>query len=95
MLLLPGSQVHWNKERQLNREVVLSGNTDIQLSIIEPLTDRPEQLVPLKVHARAQFSKYAAMPLRGLHFGPHTYNTTSKPRTFEVCNLGEFPFTLR
>ena len=24
-----------------------------------------------------------------------TYNTTSKPRSFEIANLGEFPFTFR
>jgi hydrocephalus-inducing protein len=88
-------QLHWNKDHKLQHEVVLANNLDIQLSIIEPATDKPEQLVPLKLHARAQFSKYAIMPARGIHFGPLTYNTTSKPRSFEVCNLGEFPFTLK
>jgi hypothetical protein len=27
-----------------------------------------------------------------MDFGPLIYNTTSKPRTFELTNLGEFPF---
>ncbi len=31
-------------------------------------------------------------PARGINFGPNTYNTTSKPKTFEITNLGEFAY---
>jgi hydrocephalus-inducing protein len=79
----------------LRREVTLDGNTDVTLSLIEPATGRAEQTLPVRLSARAQFSKYSVTPARGLHFGPNTYGTTSKPWSFEVCNLGEFPFTLR
>lgn len=88
-------QLHWNKDKSLRQEVTLSGNTDIVLSLIEPTTDSKEQQVPIKLSARAQFSHYAITPARGLHFGPNTYNTLTKPRYFEVVNLGEFPFSLR
>lgn len=93
VLLLHLLQLHWNKARKLRHEVTCAGITDIQLSIIEPLTASKEQIIPLKLTVNAQFSKYAITPARGLHFGPHTYSTSSKPRTFEIANLGEFPFT--
>lgn len=88
-------QLHWNKDLSLRQEVTLFGNTDILLCLIEPTTDSKEQQVPIKLSAHAQFSHYAITPARGLHFGPNTYNTLSKPRCFEVVNLGAFPFTMR
>lgn len=72
-----------------------AGSSDILLSLIEPATDRPEQVVPIKLSGHAVFSHYAITPARGLHFGPVTYNTLSSPRFFEVMNTGEFPFTLK
>ncbi|WIA13448.1 hypothetical protein OEZ85_007028 [Tetradesmus obliquus] len=87
--------LHWNKDLFLRQEVTLFGNTDILLCLIEPTTDSKEQQVPIKLSAHAQFSHYAITPARGLHFGPNTYNTLSKPRCFEVVNLGAFPFTMR
>lgn len=44
--------------------------------------------MPIRVSVRAVFSKYALTPARGINFGPLTYNTTSKPRSFEITNLG-------
>ena len=46
--------------------------------------------MPIRVSLRAVFSKYAITPARGINFGPHTYNTSSKPRTFEITNMGAF-----
>eukprot|EP00879_Flechtneria_rotunda_P031644 GHRR01034590.1.p1 GENE.GHRR01034590.1~~GHRR01034590.1.p1 ORF type:complete len:525 (+),score=187.16 GHRR01034590.1:182-1576(+) len=98
-VVLPNKEVqvmvHWNKDLSLRQEVILVNNTDIVMTLIEPSTDNKEQQVPIKLSAHAQFSHYAITPARGLHFGPVTYNTVSKPRTFEVVNLGNFPFTLR
>lgn len=87
--------MHWNKDFSLKREISRTGNTDILLTLIEPTTDHPEQVVPIKLSGHAVFSHYAITPARGLHFGPVIYNTLSKPRTFEVMNTGEFPFTLK
>jgi hydrocephalus-inducing protein len=89
------SQLHWNKDLSLRQEVALFGNTDILLCLIEPTTDSKEQQVPIKLSADVQFSHYAITPAQGLHFGPNTYNSLSKPRCFEVVNLGKFPFHLR
>lgn len=88
-------QVHWNKHHTLRQEVSFTGNTDIVLSLIDPSKDIQEQQLPIKLSGHAQFSHYAITPARGLHFGPNTYNSLSKPRCFEVVNLGEFPFKLR
>lgn len=41
---------------------------------------------------RAVFCKYQITPQRGINFGPVTYNTTSKPKTFEIVNTGEFAY---
>jgi hydrocephalus-inducing protein len=91
----PSTQVHWNKDHALRREVTFESNTDISLNVIEPATGRVEFVVPIKLSARAQFSRYAITPARGLHFGPVTYGTATAPRTFEVTNLGGFPFTVK
>jgi hypothetical protein len=48
--------------------------------------------VPIRVSVRAVFSRYAITPARGIIFGPATYGTSSKPRTFEICNAGDFAF---
>lgn len=92
---LSALQLHWNKDHQLRQETSFNGNTDIMLSLIDPSKAVREQQLPIKLSFRAQFSHYAITPARGMHFGPTTYNSLSKPRTFEVVNLGEFPFTLR
>lgn len=73
----------------------MAGNSDILLSLIEPVTDHSEHVVPIKLSGHAVFSHYAITPAKSLHFGPVTYNTLSKPRFFEVMNTGEFPFTLK
>lgn len=72
--------------------MTLVGTPDIALSVIEPLTRNKEDSIPIRTSVRALFSKYSITPARGINFGPLTYNTTSKPRTFEITNLGEFPF---
>jgi hydrocephalus-inducing protein len=77
-------QLHWNNDHTLKQEVSFDGNSDISLSIVEPLTSNKEQVVPIKLTARAVFSKYSITPAKGIIFGPQTYNTTSKPRTIEV-----------
>lgn len=51
--------------------------------------------MPIRVSVRAVFSKYSLTPARGINFEPLTYNNTSKPRTFEITNLGEFPFDFK
>lgn len=89
------TQVHWNKDHSLKQEISFTGNTDIVLSLIDPSKDIREQQLPIKLSGHAQFSHYAITPARGLHFGPNTYNSLSKPRCFEVVNLGGFPFKLR
>jgi hydrocephalus-inducing protein len=50
---------------------------------------------PPQISARAVFSKYAVTPARGVHFGPVTYNTASKPKVIEITNLGTFEFRYR
>ena len=49
----------------------------------------------MQLSARAVFSKYSVTPARALNFGPITYNTNAAPRTVEVTNVGEVPFSLR
>lgn len=85
-------QVHFNKDKSLKRELHLVGNADFMLSIVEPLTDAQEESLPINLSVRAVFSKYAVTPGCGINFGPTTYKTTSKPKTFEIANLGEFAF---
>jgi len=89
------SQLSWNKDHALRKEVTLDSNTDITLTLIEPSTGKPEQALPVKLSGRATFSRYSVTPARGLHFGAVTYNTTSAPRVVEIANLGEFPFTMK
>ncbi|GFH30481.1 MSP domain-containing protein, partial [Haematococcus lacustris] len=79
-------QVVFNKAKELQRELSISSAPDITLAIIEPLTSNKEDIVPIRVSVRAVFSKYAITPARGVNFGPQAYNTTSKPRTFELVN---------
>ena len=87
--------LHFNKERQLKKEITLNGANDITMSIIEVATDLTEETVPMKTSVRAVFNKYSITPARGIVFGPHTYNTLSNPRTFTITNHGEFDFDFK
>jgi hydrocephalus-inducing protein len=87
--------VHFNKDLSLRRETTLVGNSDLQLLIIEPLTTNRESLLPIKLSARAVFSKYSLTPARGINFGPVTHGSVPRPRVFELVNLGEFPFEFK
>jgi hydrocephalus-inducing protein len=49
----------------------------------------------MQIKLHAVLSKYSLTPLKGLNFEPIVYNTTSNAHTFEVANVGEFPFTFR
>jgi hydrocephalus-inducing protein len=95
---LPGKEqqveIHFNREKTLNREVTLKGDTSISLAIIETLTGRKETATFVKVNLRAVFTKYTLSPPHGINFGPLMYNTTSNPRVFEIVNTGEFPFNV-
>lgn len=83
---------HFNQAHQLRKEITLANANDITMSIIETATDAVEEVVPVRISARAMFNKYSITPARGINFGPHTYNTTSNPRSFAVTNQGEFDF---
>jgi hypothetical protein len=54
---LSRSQVHFNRDKALKKEIHLVGNSDVTLSIVEPLTSNKEETVPIKISARAVFSK--------------------------------------
>lgn len=69
-------------------------NNHLSLHIIEPLNDNTETTIPVPVSLRAVFSKYTITPARGLNFGPNVYSTDSAPRTINIRNNGDFPFTL-
>ncbi|KAL0040642.1 hypothetical protein WJX79_000331 [Trebouxia sp. C0005] len=97
--LAPGTQqaveLAFNRGQVLKREVTLADRTDITVAITEPLTGRKEVTLPVKISARAVFSKYSITPARALNFGPAMYNTSTGPRTLEVTNVGEVPVNLR
>ena len=71
-------------------ELTLVNNVDVRLRITEPLTGEDFVTVPIPVTAHCVFSKYLTVP-RGINFGPMVYDTT-KERTFELQNTGEFEF---
>lgn len=88
-------EVVFNKYMTIKREVSLVGNTDTMLNISEPLTGNKERSFTLKLDVRSILSKYAIVPARGLHFGPHVYNTTSAPRYISISNTGESTFDVK
>jgi hypothetical protein len=85
--------VTFNGALALSDEVTLQHNSDVSLTVIEPLTgERFQNPVPVKLSVRAVFSRYGLTPARGLNFGPVEFQVASRPRIFEIANLGEFPF---
>ena len=101
----PGAEVpielHFNKaieveegvpgKRKIKREVHLVNNGDLHLSVVDSSGVRHDK-IPVKVSIRTSYSKYALTPSRGVNFGPTMYNTESEPKTFEISNVGDFPF---
>jgi len=78
-------------KRKIKREVHLVNNGDLHLSVVDSSGVRHDK-IPVKVSIRTSYSKYALTPSRGVNFGPTMYNTESEPKTFEISNVGDFPF---
>ena len=73
-------------------EYTLKGNTDVRLRFTEPMTTEvmDNLTTPVRVMMHSVFSKSTLVP-KGINFGPMVY-ATSKERTFELTNTGEFDF---
>lgn len=85
----------FNRSHKLAREVTLPGHQELTLTISEPLNAAKTHVLPVKVSARALFNRCSLTPAKGINFGPLQYSSSSKPRSFELANLGEFPLHFR
>ncbi len=85
----------FNRSHKLAREVTLPGHQELTLTISEPLNAAKTHVLPVKVSARALFNRCSLTPSKGINFGPLQYSSSSKPRSFELANLGEFPLHFR
>ena len=78
-------------------EYTLRDNPDVRLKFTELLTSEvlDNLTTPVRISAHSVFSKSVLVP-KGINFGPMVYATT-KERSFELTNTGEFDFdfTLR
>ena len=92
----PGDSVTFNAvfngDQNLTSEIKLHSSSDITIGILETLTEKTEHVIPVRVDVDAVFNKYVIRPGKGINFGPHIYDTSSAPKTFEILNKGSFDF---
>ncbi|KAJ3287536.1 hypothetical protein HK104_008544 [Borealophlyctis nickersoniae] len=74
-----------------NREMHIKDNTCCKCQFYEPTTGEVTATIPVKLSARAVFSKFSILPVRDLNFGALVHGTKAT-RQFVVDNLGEFDF---
>ncbi|KAJ3305286.1 hypothetical protein HDV03_001884, partial [Kappamyces sp. JEL0829] len=74
-----------------NTEMTLKDYTVLKCIVFEPATGEVTASIPVKVSARAVFSKFVVLPARDLNFGALVYGTKSS-KQFTLENSGEFDF---
>ncbi|RKO94829.1 hypothetical protein BDK51DRAFT_29881 [Blyttiomyces helicus] len=74
-----------------SREMHIKDNTSCKCQIYEPTTGEVTATIPVKLSARAVFSKFSILPVRDLNFGAMAYGTKAT-RQFTIDNAGEFDF---
>ncbi|KAI9002678.1 hypothetical protein BC832DRAFT_104056 [Gaertneriomyces semiglobifer] len=73
------------------RELHVKDIVGCKCQFFEPNTGEVTAVVPIKLSARAVFSKFGILPVRDLNFGALIHGTKAT-RQFIIENLGEFDF---
>lgn len=74
-----------------NREVTIKDNSSMKCQFYEPTTGEITATIPIKLLARAVFSRFSILPVRDLNFGALNFGIKGT-RQFVVENMGEFDF---
>ena len=74
-----------------SKELSIRDNVSCKCQIFEPSTDEITATIPIKLCARAVFSKFSVMPARDLNFGSLVYGFKAS-RQFVIENTGEFDY---
>ncbi|KAH6588049.1 hypothetical protein BASA50_010912 [Batrachochytrium salamandrivorans] len=74
-----------------NAEVFAKDSLALRCIFFEPTTGEVTASVPIKINARAVFSKFSVLPVRDLSFGSLIHGT-KVARQFIIENKGEFDF---
>ncbi|KAJ3047832.1 hypothetical protein HK097_011139 [Rhizophlyctis rosea] len=74
-----------------SRELQIKDNASCRCQFYEPTTGEVTATSPVKLSARAVFSKFVILPVRDLNFGALIHGTKST-RYFTIDNNGEFDF---
>lgn len=74
-----------------NHDIAIKDHTACKCQIYEPATEEIPAIIPIKLCARAVFSKFTITPGRELNFGPVIFGAKHN-RQFVIENSGEFEF---
>nr|KAJ3422703.1 hypothetical protein HK105_006819 [Polyrhizophydium stewartii] len=72
-------------------EMTIKESSSLKCVVYEPTTGEVTASIPIKINARAVFSKFSVMPVRDLNFGALVHGTKAA-RQITIENLGEFDF---
>ncbi|KAK9833148.1 hypothetical protein WJX74_008612 [Apatococcus lobatus] len=99
--LAAGSQqaidIIFNEEHALEADLLINGNNDLGVTILDPLYPDHIKHLPVKMSLKASFNRCELGPACLIDFGPNVFGSTAAPRTAEITNSGSFPlsFALR
>ncbi|KAJ3022533.1 hypothetical protein HKX48_005950 [Thoreauomyces humboldtii] len=74
-----------------SKELYIKDSMSCKCQFFEPSTSEVTAVLPVRLSARAVFSKFSIMPVRDLNFGALVHGTKAT-RQFIIENLGEFDF---
>ncbi|KAJ3332957.1 hypothetical protein HDU76_012454, partial [Blyttiomyces sp. JEL0837] len=74
-----------------NREMTVKDSTNLKCQFYEASTGEVTATIPIKLLARAVFSRFSILPVRDLNFGALVHGLRST-RQFTIENQGEFDF---
>ncbi|XJO77830.1 hypothetical protein BDV3_002359 [Batrachochytrium dendrobatidis] len=74
-----------------NTELHIKDSSALRCIVFEPTTGEITASIPIKINARAVFSKFSVLPMRDLNFGALVHGSKAS-RQFIIENQGEFDF---
>eukprot|EP01038_Epipyxis_sp_PR26KG_P004323 gene4323-6124_t len=71
-------------------ELLLKGNKDIIVQILEPTTQEVVEKFPLFISAQAKYNRFRMQPSKGVSFGAVRFDSEAKTKRVEIRNEGSF-----
>ena len=75
------------------KELVLNGNKDVKVHLMEPISTKVVEEFALAISANLKYNRFRLLPSKGISFGAIRYDAEMKTKRVEISNEGAFELT--